>query len=870
MRIEKLLIEAGGFADCLESAEDFVYNIYMICTKHLKGPWLAVLVLLVIFYAFGCSDNSRDADTSEDMTGSDDGADVEIEDGEDTMPGDNIDQPPDGAPNAVNDTATTREDTMVVIDVLANDSDPDGDPIVVDQVAAPLFGEARLLPSGQIEYTPPGYFNGTDEFEYTIVDQVGGGTATATVAATISPVGADFYVELNGDDGNPGTIDQPFATLEQARTALRDLKSSSGLPPGGVAIWLRGGTYERTESFVLESRDSGEPDRPVVLIGYPGEIARVVGGARLDADWFSPVTAADTPVWERLDPAARGNVMRIDLTTHGIDDYGELLPRGYFEMWNPAALELSFNDEAMDLARWPDRGATDSGLGVSDGFASIKEPVSSGSFAYLGDRPSRWNQAEEIWLHGYWAYWWTDLHWEVASIDTDAGIITLTPPILTGIEAGKVYYAENLLEEITVPGEWYLDRTTGALYFWPPSDLASGEIIVSMMYGTIIRIENASHVQLRDLTIASGRGMLAQISGGSHNLLFRCHLNNAGTDAVWVSGVDNGLESCAITRAGNAGVRLFGGDRPTLTRAGNFVRNCNIHHFGRWQWTYMPAVDTAGDNSVGHVISHNHIHDAPHMAIVFKGNEHLIELNDIHDVCRFSSDSGAIYTGFDWGFRGNLIRHNFIHHISSSFAGLGVHGVYMDGCGSGTEVFGNIFYEIDDYAVLANGGRDNIMHNNVMAHCGLGLHGASRGLAVLSSTPGSPYNMLEKLEAVPWQGPLWSEEYPELARIPTTWDEINNPAYTWRYPEGCVFSRNVCVDFTGTSWNPEDCFQEWNYEGTGTFNKYEEMIDNIEINESDLLFVDEAGGDLSLDPASPAFMIPGFVDIPFHDIGIQP
>ena len=833
---------------------------------------MAVLVLLFLFNAFGCSGKSMDddADTSGDTTGSDDGAGVEIEDGEDIMPGDNYDQPPVGAPDAVDDIATTPEDTMVLVDVLANDSDPDGDPIAVDRVAAPLFGEARLQAGGQIEYTPPEYFNGTDEFEYTIVDQVGGGTATATVMVTITPVGADFYVALDGDDGNPGSRDQPFATMERARTALRDLKSSSGLPPGGAAIWLRGGTYERTESFVLESRDSGEPDRPVVLIGYPGETARIVGGTRLDADWFSPMTAADSPVWERLDPAARGNVMRIDLAARGIDDYGELLPRGYFEMWNPAALELSFNGEAMDLARWPDRDAEDISLGISDGFAPIREPVSSGSFAYLGDRPLRWSQAEDIWLHGYWAYWWTDLHWEVASIDTDAGIITLAPPILTGIEAGKVYYAENLIEEITVPGEWYVDRTAGALYFWPPGDLASGEIVVSMMHATIIRIENASYVQLRDLAIESGRGMLVQISGGSHNRLFRCRLNSAGTDAVWVSGTDNGLERCTIAHAGNAGVRLFGGDRLTLTPAGNFVRNCEIHHFSRWQWTYMPAVDTAGDGSMGHVISHNHIHDAPHMAIVFKGNGHLIELNDIHDVCRFSSDSGAIYTGFDWGFRDNLIRHNFIHHISSSFDGFGVHGVYMDGCGSGTETVGNIFYEIDDYAILANGGRDNIMHNNVMAHCGLGLHGASRGLAVLSSTPGSPYNMLEKLEAVHYQEPPWSTTYPELARIPNDWDTIFDSEYTWLYPEGCVFSRNVCVDFTGTDWNPEDCFQEWNYEGTGTFNKYEEMIDNMEIDESDPLFVDEAGGDLSLDPASPAFTISGFVDIPFHDIGIQP
>ena len=54
---------------------------------------------------------------------------------------------------------------------------------------------------------------------------------------------ASFTIATNGDDKNPGTQQQPFATLEGARGAIRNLKKRSGLPPGGVTVWIHGGIY---------------------------------------------------------------------------------------------------------------------------------------------------------------------------------------------------------------------------------------------------------------------------------------------------------------------------------------------------------------------------------------------------------------------------------------------------------------------------------------------------------------------------------------------------------------------------------------------------------------------------------------------------
>uniref|UniRef100_UPI002610B880 Ig-like domain-containing protein n=1 Tax=uncultured Christiangramia sp. TaxID=503836 RepID=UPI002610B880 len=74
--------------------------------------------------------------------------------------------------------ATTSEDTPVQIDVLNNDSDPDGDELTVTEVTQPGNGSAVINTDGTVTYSPNANFNGTDTFTYTISDG-NGGTDTA-------------------------------------------------------------------------------------------------------------------------------------------------------------------------------------------------------------------------------------------------------------------------------------------------------------------------------------------------------------------------------------------------------------------------------------------------------------------------------------------------------------------------------------------------------------------------------------------------------------------------------------------------------------------------------------------------------------------
>ena len=111
------------------------------------------------------------------------------------------------APMAVNDSASTPEDTAIVIDVLANDTDVDGDALSLATVANPAHGTAAIN-AGKIVYTPALNYNGTDSFTYTVSDG-NGGTAEATVNITVTPVNDAPVARIE----SPGNIQTMIAKL---------------------------------------------------------------------------------------------------------------------------------------------------------------------------------------------------------------------------------------------------------------------------------------------------------------------------------------------------------------------------------------------------------------------------------------------------------------------------------------------------------------------------------------------------------------------------------------------------------------------------------------------------------------------------------
>lgn len=651
---------------------------------------------------------------------------------------------------------------------------------------------------------------------------------------------SEFYVAPNGSNLNPGTKAAPFRTIEWARNTVRQLKQSIGLPSGGVTVYLCGGRYFRTNTLEITSEDSGTADKPILYRACPGEEVHIIGGLELDPNWFSLVTSS-SPVWNRLDAAAKGNVMQVSLAAHGITDYGQLKESTGVGGEN-SPLELNFNGDMMQLARWPNSGF--------ETVVSAPNDVYGKQFTYSGTRPERWILANDPWVFGYWYWDWYDEYLKMTNINTATKTISVTPGPAYGIRGGQRWYALNLLEEIDIPGEWYLDRSNGILYFWPPADLNTGVTLISTLKSAIVKVNQASYVVLRDIIFEMGRSGGIDISGGNNNLISKCKIRSLSSYGVSITGIDSGIEDCEIYDLGYA-IGLSGGDRSTLTPANLFANNNHIHDFARWKRTYVPGISISG---CGNRISHNLIYNGPHSAITHYGNDHIMEYNIIHDVVLESSDSGAIYSGRDWSYQGNIIRYNFIHHIVNTLSS-DIHAVYLDDMLSGHTVFGNVFYEIAGIAMFNNGGRDNITENNVFAKCKWANYGCRRGVDWINCTPGTVWydNFLGTLKYFNYQNPPWSTAYPQAAAIP---NDCTLPEFEdYKNPGGCKIIRNIGWQNTAFKYDA----------GSGAFSYYT-IADNIE--NQDPLFVDEANLNLALRDNSPAYSIPGFQRIPFEKIGL--
>ena len=104
-------------------------------------------------------------------------------------------------------------------------------------------------------------------------------------------------------------------------------------------------------------------------------------------------------------------------------------------------------------------------------------------------------------------------------------------------------YGENLLEEITEPGEWYLDRTSGILFYvWPPTNFASHDLVASVLSAPLVSVTGASNVVLQELTFEATRTELVQIEGASTNVsVVGCTLRDSGQGAASIADGSNNL-----------------------------------------------------------------------------------------------------------------------------------------------------------------------------------------------------------------------------------------------------------------------------------------------------------------------------------------
>ncbi len=525
----------------------------------------------------------------------------------------------------------------------------------------------------------------------------------------------ELHVSPNGDDAASGGAEQPFRSLERARDAIREHREVNGFPGSGVRVILHSGRYSRDRPFMLTEADSGRKGAPVVYRAADRGVAVLDGGHEIDPDAFTAVT--DPEILRRLPESSRTRVQQADLRALGLSGFDAPFgPRGWGRPSRPAPIELFVDQVPQTVARWPnDGGRIPLGTVLQGGDG--EEP---GIFEYNTDRAERWTDARDLHIAGLFGVSWAHDLVGVDRIDVESGTLVTSQahsygfqqPGFLGIRTH--YYVVNLLEEIELPGEYYIDREAGVLYYLPSHPMERSRVQLSGMDQPLVVMEGASYIHLEGLVLENARAEGVRIEGGEGNWISGCTLRGLGLEAIVISGgKDHGVDGCSIYYVGRGGVVMSGGDRRTLEPSGHLVQNCDIHSYNRWLHYYNPAVRVSG---VGALIRNNHLHRALHQGITFSGNDHRIELNEIHHVLKNISDMGAIYIGRNPTFAGNVIRHNFFHHLfDQQEGGPGVQAIFFDDDTIYVaKVFGNVFYRTGSTGVIKfHGGGGASIANNI-------------------------------------------------------------------------------------------------------------------------------------------------------------
>ncbi len=559
-----------------------------------------------------------------------------------------------------------------------------------------------------------------------------------TVILVLMPYSAlaDFYVSPTGDDSNSGSEAAPFATLTRAQLAVREIVAQ-GLK-GDLRVVLREGTYPLVTPLTFTPDDSGTEAYSITYAAYPDESVLISGGVTL-SNW-KPIgnnrwTLAVPTVAEGL----RGfRQLFVD---------GQRLTRGRF----PNAPEL------MRVER------------VSDDLTEIVLDTSPPLQDFTG------MNAELVMYQ----------NWSVSRVGIDSSSdrsLEMKNPMgwvghgpATSASPDKPTYIENALALVDIPGEWYLDETSGLLtyqaadgedpntrHFVLPVANALLQVTGTMdkpvrnlhfegiqfahtrwerpafgymgiqagHYGTDMKAPTyvlplalsflyAEHCSITNATIThTGACAIGFGAGTRNNLVERCTLDDIGGNGIMVGWRGSGEMSPGPEGEDRylSADWVHAEDVPdTNTISGNVIQRCGAIQHG--------AVGIFDAFARGTRITHNVIRDLPYsgISVGFRWNESetsqrdtLIAYNHVHDTMNMLADGGCLYT---LGYQpGTIIRGNVFHDAHRSpFAHGGApnNGIFFDQGSKGYMVENNSIYNTSGDSIRFNQtNADNMEWNN--------------------------------------------------------------------------------------------------------------------------------------------------------------
>jgi hypothetical protein len=534
----------------------------------------------------------------------------------------------------------------------------------------------------------------------------------SAIAATSGPntsTTADFYVSTNGNDSWPGTLAQPFRTVDHARIAVEGLKIHvSGRT---ITVLIRGGTYYLSSTWAFTPEDSGSAKTPILFANYPGETP-VISGGRLLTGWRIGPNGS----WELTLPSG---VYFTQLWVNGARRYRpRTTPSGYLYFVNEYSTTGSTTSVNEFTYRTPPAGGVPS------------------SMAHLGD----------VELINFEA--WDVPHMRIKSVNTSTHTIVTTASLtrnsfFTGFINGHHFLLENVKEALKVPGQFYVDRPTGVITYLPKSgETMTNTTIVAPRLQKILTASNLGNVTFQGLTFAHSDWQVAAggYGGGQAD-------NNTPAAITMTNSTGVVFESDTVEHTGAYGIEfqgtgISGGATPYLaqfrdglvtdTGAGGIrvggIGVCS--GAGAHTDANVPQHIYIGNNlitgggrifAVGFAIlvgdAHNVLVERNEISDFYNtgvgvgfnwgyacnfAHDDVVQYNLIHDLGQgVTEDMGGVYflTG---GNRGNAALNNKIYNIEQTPGTYGAWGLYVDAGATGVLFENNLVYRTTDASLHQN------------------------------------------------------------------------------------------------------------------------------------------------------------------------
>jgi hypothetical protein len=456
--------------------------------------------------------------------------------------------------------------------------------------------------------------------------------------------GAVFYVSPAGNDTHSGSIVQPFASIERARVAVRQVNRAAG---EDIQVLLAPGDYYLAQTVTFSAEDSGFNGHKVVYqsAGQPGS-ARLLGGERVTG-WIQ----------------STGGVWKAQVGT------------------NRSVTTLLENGRRARVARYPNYEPVP-GLPVAQGRYLYAEGLQDSRFV-LQYKAADFNPAGidlshgqvYIWSGGLWE-WFADLL-QIERIDPATRQIHLRQESRYAIyqyNRGGRYFLQNSLQFLDQDGEFYYDPDAGWLYYRPMDGNPNEQFILLPSLKILLSFRGesptnlVSNIIIRGLTLegtafsdwyrfaATVQGS-SQLGGGYDRLL---DLPEHRAGLIYLENTDSiAIEDCHLKNAGYSAIYgVFYNQNDRFT--GNWIEHCG--NSGIWIQGQYPG---QGDVSKRHLIDNNLIRHCGELVGHARGI-FLINVSDsrvTHCEIAWCARSAVTFAGVPFQNQEVYCRNNYLGYL---------------------------------------------------------------------------------------------------------------------------------------------------------------------------------------------------------------